>query len=622
LYAAIFVFLVALQFAKRTNFTMQTGSLVVQGHYADSAGAVLLPNTYPLAGSLSVFFGGMEFQPEDAELLTVADNGVYVKLASGPELSFITRYSGGAMELLISLSDDDISENSIEGEGNGEGKVGEVETEQVDGDGAEKFAVELPYKPLRTSKAEEKGGSVIYTANGTNYAFARRPGDKAILFDKENPTVSYRAIPDRRSIQPEDFILASAQNPAEFDSSVTLWRDKSFSAWNRIAGTADSGRVFSGDGEMANAYLSEAIRRGTYKAAQAAVQATYNPQTAPETRSFEPSAYAGKLDAALRSLLAAEREKYTRLARLFNERSMDFLKEYRVIEYLGARGYSNLLDDAVEMLRTFDPAAMTADQSAGFLEGFLDWEKARPGRENPYSRFMDQAFFVISGSMRKNQATGAALVFTGEYEGFPSADMELCLRIGSALSRLPPDEKTEKYAALGKTIILSALSLSDESGGAPRTVLQQNDGSFISRDSDGRLSPGRIYRIAYADNPEARAQAGSDYYARAKSLAAQASLWTWTVSPAPQARQANGILDISVNFPAGETHFLLIRNVRPFIKLQLWGLDYPSDPQFERYDFPGWAYSAQDQTLLVKMKHRGATEHIMIFYTDAAAEGQ
>jgi hypothetical protein len=74
------------------------------------------------------------------------------------------------------------------------------------------------------------------------------------------------------------------------------------------------------------------------------------------------------------------------------------------------------------------------------------------------------------------------------------------------------------------------------------------------------------------------------------------------------------MLDIAAEFPVGETHYLLIRGVRPFAKLQLYGIDFRTDPRFERYDSSGWAYSPSEQALLVKMKHKSPAEHIRIFF--------
>ncbi|MDR1506712.1 MAG: hypothetical protein LBI67_06375 [Treponema sp.] len=614
LYALIFVFLVNLQFAKRNNFTHRVGNLVVQGYYAGQPdGEILLPNTYALDRGASVFFGGLEFdlgrndvdgfavtspsgsvEKARADLLILGDNGVYFRLSGGTELSFTTRYSGGALELVMEA-------DFLSGGSGGAGDLG----------------LDIPFRPLGTSRMEETGLSLLVSSGGVNYTFgwgldgpegapAARITGRRVRLTPERRTASYRAIPERKTVSPENFILAVSGYEAE----MSLWRDKSYSAWNRIAGSQDSGRILSGDGETANAYLSEAIKRGAYRAAAAAVTPVYAPSPAVPL-SFGAAAFAGKLDGALRSLSASERERYSRLARLFNERSPDFLKESHVVEFLGVRGLNNLLDDAVDMLRYFDPAVMTIEQSAGFFEGELDWAQSRPGRDNPYTRFTDQAFHVVVGSLKKDPAAGTVLAFTGK-----EADIELNLRLGSCLSR----SADETRQALGKSIILSVLSFADDTGSAPAVIEQNDSGGFSEKPGGGRLSSSGMYRICRTEN-------SNEYYARAQSLSSGETpgLWAWTAASRVSAVQQPGLTDITVHFPAGETHYMLIRGVRPFVTLQLYGINYPTDPQFERYDSSGWVYSAQEQTLLVKMKHRSSAEHIRIFYNappEAEARGE
>jgi hypothetical protein len=245
---------------------------------------------------------------------------------------------------------------------------------------------------------------------------------------------------------------------------------------------------------------------------------------------------------------------------------------------------------------------MTIEQSAGFLEGNLDWERIRPERDNPYDRFLDQAFYVAGDSLKKDPFTGAVLAFSGN-----EADTELNLRLGSSLSRLTDETRQ----ALGRSIVLSVLSLADDAGSAPRIMVQDDSGGFSEKPGAGRLSSARMYRIC-------RTESGSEYYARAQSLASNETsatgLWAWTAASSVSAVQRPGMTDITVSFPAGETHYMMIRGLRPFAVLQLYGIDYPSDPQFERYDSSGWVYSPQEQTLLLKMKHRSSIERIRIIY--------
>jgi hypothetical protein len=164
----------------------------------------------------------------------------------------------------------------------------------------------------------------------------------------------------------------------------------------------------------------------------------------------------------------------------------------------------------------------------------------------------------------------------------------------------------EEWAEIGRSLVLSIIALSESSG--PLTVA--SDGSIAGSPGGSVLSSGRVYRLLRQ----------GEYQPRAVSIGrASGGIWTWTVASAVRAaysqnEEGNTILDISVSFPAGETHYMIIRGIRPFIQLQLYDIPFRTDPQFERYDSSGWSYSASEQTLVLKMKHRISTEHIEIFY--------
>jgi len=579
LYAAIFTALVYFQFAKKTNFTLRAGDLVVQGNYGKASEQI--PNVYPLAGKASVFFGGTEFILGDGleltgsantsvlpQLMTVTDNEVSFRFSEGPELVFTTQYTGGTIELVIRADflNADFSEAP------------------PDTANTAYHSLKIPFKAFPTSIVQKRDGQLVINADGINYIFSRNAGVDSIVLETQNPSISYRVLPDKEMINPRDFIIPAALNNEEYETALALWLDQAYMLWNRIA----AGTGENVDGELISAYLSEALKRGTYKAAVAAVSASWNPANL----FYEASAYVGKFETALRTLSATERERSARLARLFNEKSADFLKEFHIIEYLAVRGYDNLMDDAAEILRRFDPAAMTAEQAAGILEGRRDWSRYRPGRYNPFDRFADQALFVITGCLRKNPRESGTLVFTKNAAYEEEADLELNLRLGKIL--LQDDDETR--IALGKTLILSVLSFSDANRAVPRTVRN----NFTANKE--RLDSQKVYRICFAGENYARAQAVTT------------GLWAWTAASSINGTAGTGRLDLTVEFPAGETHYVIIRGVKPFTTLQINSVNFNQDSQFERYDYSGWAYSTAEQTLLLKIRHRLPAERITILY--------
>ena len=599
MYPVIFITLVQFQFAKKTNFTLRAGDLVIQGNYGTNPRQ--RSGTYVLSGPASVFFGGMEFilgdgleltgsanTPALPQLMSTTDNEVYFRLDRGPELVFTTQYTGGAIELVIradfsasdfSVSDSSTSDLASDSSTSVVPADGEAPSDSTNGG---YHSLKIPFRPLSTSVVQKGGRVLLVNSGGVNYTFNRDTEADSVVLETQHPAISYRVLPDKKTASPQDFIIPAALDTEEYEGALALWLDQSYLLWNRTAANA-GGEITS---ELICAYMSESLKRGTYRAASAAVSASWNPANA----FYEASAYIGRFDSALRSFSAAERERSTRLARLFNEKSVDFLKESHIIEFLAVRGYDNLLDDAAGILRTFDPASMTAEQAAGILEGRRDWGLYRQGRHNPFDRFVDQALFVITGSLRKNPRAGGALVFTKSASG-EEASTELNLRLGRALLQYDDDE-----TALGRTLILSVLSLADRYGAVPRRVREN-----FTEDGE-RLDSQHIYRICFA---------GENY---ARSQIAGSGLWAWTAASSISGSTGAGRLDLLVRFPAGETHYMIIRGIKPFTTLQFNGYAANQDNQFERYDSSGWTYSAAEQTLLLKIRHRLPEERITILY--------
>jgi len=414
--------------------------------------------------------------------------------------------------------------------------------------------------------------------------------------------VSYHAIPEYKNFSPHDFVLPQAITADAYSDYLIRWRDQNYSVWNRTIQEQNNEDVVV-------AYAGEALVRGTYRSAVAAVPPAFLRSA---SRSYESSVYLGNLDQAYRSLVTREREKIARLSRQINEKSLEFLKEERVFEYFAVRGHNNFIDAGADLVRAIDPAILALDITPGILEGFVDWKNFRPNMENPFERLVDQACFVISGSLMKaaNSAGSGGIdtrvfSFSGD-----QGDTEFNLRLGKALLFYAGDVKDDTWAQIGRSLIVSALSMADASGGVKAGLVIAGTPVIRESSESSDLSSARLYRLL----------SPLDTSPRAESISMPPNgIWTWTAAQSVNATQQNDVMDLVVRFPAQETHYMIIRGMRPFVRIQLYGMDFRSDPQFERYDSSGWVYYSQDQVLVIKMKHRTVEERVRIIFRETAA---
>ncbi|MDR2485455.1 MAG: hypothetical protein LBD55_08675 [Treponema sp.] len=585
LYAGVLALLGMIQFSGKGIFTKQVGGLLITGHYRSQE----YPNQYILNGDLSVSFGGMEFSIADAEngfslvrpdgkkerilpeSMLVSDDKVTLEIPGGTELVFAAHYVEEKPALTISA----------------------VLGEHTAG-------LELPYKPLKAAKIQEGAdGQFMLVVDGLRYRFGKESinSERPVLtLHPVELSISYHAVPEKQepAFNPKEFIIPTGYDKQAYDRVITRWRDQSFPLWGKnMAG--------SNNEDLVVAYAGEAVSRRYYSTAVSSVPAAF---LNGNRRTYESSVFLGRLDQGLRSLAASEQDKMNRLSQLINERSLEFLKEPHVFEYLAIRGYLNVIDEAAKAVQSMDPNTLSPGIIAGILEGSSDWIRYRAimektsAPENPFGRYIAPAYLIISQSLKKAAGGDRVFVF------FDTADTELNLRLGKALMIYAENSGNTDWAAIGRSLITSVISLVNELGTAPAMLRISPEGNISEDAAVPHLSSARLYRIL---NPE-------ENYPRAVSIStAPNHIWAWTAASAVEVSRENNILDISITFPVGETHYMLIRGISQPSRLQLYEIDYRTAPDFERYNSSGWSYSASEQTLLIKMRHRSLVEQVKIF---------
>ncbi|MDR0997551.1 MAG: hypothetical protein LBL70_00665 [Treponema sp.] len=575
-----------IQFSRQGEFTRQLGNMRISGHYkTEKEDSPVNAEEFPLSGKISVFFGGLEFRlagdgngegilnvnpqvPKRAaipEYMVISGDTVIFRLSGGGELSFTSRGGENNTELQIR---GDFSPD-VEG-------------------------ILLSYRPFKTSRVQNgENGLPVITAGGQNYSFSRfirEEGPGLLFLENGGIPVSYQTVPEKPVFNLADYTLAGALNRQSYNALVQAWRDRQYSFWSRFI----QGR---NEEDLAIAFLGEAVERGSYQSAKALVPSAF---LSGNRRGYGSSLYLGGAAQTYPALSTAGRERLNRLSRLIGERSPAILEEEHAFEYIALQGPSDLMSRAVEMVRNIDPAGLSPELAAGVFEGSSDMKRYRPWEEDPFGNLLKQAFLLVSAELGRvsgpwNSDQGLALVFQ---DGIGNTESNL--RLGKALTVWAEETGDEAWAALGRSLILSVLALTDQEGTVPARVSLAGSGAI--EEGTDRLDSYRIYRIL---------QPG-EYYPRIAPLGID-SIWAWTSSPSVSAVRENGVLDVSVSFPAGETHYLMLWGIQPFVRMQIHSMDWRSDPRYETYDSSGWVYYPRDQLLALKLKHRTQVEHIRIY---------
>lgn len=118
-----------------------------------------------------------------------------------------------------------------------------------------------------------------------------------------------------------------------------------------------------------------------------------------------------------------------------------------------------------------------------------------------------------------------------------------------------------------------------------------------------------LYRILVTDNP---------YMPRFQIInpGSQNPMWTWScAAEMTYSRAASGDITITVDYLPTGSHYMAIKNVEPFYRIEMYNLNYRSDPRFEIYDASGYVYNSQTRTLYLKVRHHAQREIIRLIYS-------
>jgi hypothetical protein len=421
-----------------------------------------------------------------------------------------------------------------------------------------------------------------------------------------------RPVPVNRYFNPADFILPDAESAATYDALLAQWSDTNFVLWSKrvVDGSAAFSKTAVAE-DTVLAYLAAALTRGEYAAALAAIPDGYE-------QSSGSSVFLGSLYQGLRALADEERAAEAQFLRLSSLNGGDLLDSLRssgdtaaratelraaaLLEGLAVRGSFDQLSGVARGIRVVAPAAVLLGNTPEIFAGYTVWEEyAALGADNPFTQLLDPAFHLLGDALTLHPDGKRVFVCDESV-----ADIAFNLRLAQTLIRYA-GERDSALAALGRSLILSALSLSDESGTLPARLFFTFSSSDNVREDTERLDSSCVYLLLDMGG----------YAPHAVHLGGSAWLWTAAVAAPLNNSGATKLpappLDLAVSFPAGQTHYLFLRGFPRPSSIRLHGADVPANPNFEE-DLSGWSYSPSTQSVLLKLTHREAIEHIVVSY--------
>jgi len=596
LYVCIIFGIFALQFTNGNAFSLSIGSLMVSGTMVTDDSGPSRPDLPLHIGSNGLDF----FLDAQNSLMAYTSEKTAVALK-------VTAVSHDLSRLTLLFTEGVSVSFSSE-------KRGDADIITVRSTMPEKYLkVAFPYKIARSSHIEKKDSLTLVNTGKKLFAFSGASVEpvsgnavRSLSMLRVSPVVYYQTYLPAKGLSIEELAALPAATGAAYTRSVEQFASNALITFKEavVAGSFSEPLVAS--------YIAEMGRIGMYRAAIESIPDSY--RNGPG-RTWQTATFLDNLEKTYAGLMSKEREDRTELSRKLTENNPACFEFPSLVPYLVDRGSTVSLKDIARIASTVDMAAITPLQASGILESMMDFSVYAPAEENPLLPLSDSCERKLKASLVR---INDELYISGDAKTVNTLDT---LQIAAVLIRYgSTGDGKEAWASVGHLLVTSMISFAGEKAGLPaQFVFAGGDGSGektgVVAQPEQILNAARLYPVVVTDN---------SWYPHALSLSAQAGpgVWAWTSAQSVKiVKTADGVMTITARFPQGETHYMVLRGIKPFSRILIYGLDFHTDPRFESYNSSGYVYNEQTGTLYLKMRHKNEYEDVVIYPGPATGTG-
>lgn len=441
-------------------------------------------------------------------------------------------------------------------------------------------------------------GSQVDPAAGT-LALSLAPGSRELRFGAAlgSEDLSARWLSDQAALVGEEEYLATRG----------AFLEEAWKGWTKARRSSDGTLWQGADGrwgfneEVGPALLAEALARGEYPTQRTLVAAALDRQLreAPgSVQSAAACAFVGGLRERTRRTRNAEAPGIERIRTLLADGDPQLFLVPGLVPFVLDHGPFNLVQEIVSLAGSLRAASIEPAVSVGVLEAYLDYDRYVAEGGAMAGRAREVVRKRLIPSIRKTDDGLFLLSALGRVETVAS------IRCGSLLMRAGDELDDAQVAAIGRTLVASAVALAGANGFLPSS-LELSGAAARPSDDAAPVAPESVYPYVAADRHLPREIP--------LHLEVGPGVWLWTAADLVSVEAASGGFSLTIAFPQGQPHYFIVDGVRSVSRLELHGTTWRSASTYAQYS-DGWVYEPDGQTLYVKLTGKADTETISVTY--------
>lgn len=564
LYCVIIIGIFVLQFKNQSVIFKNAGILKMSVAQTQNADGSL---TYK--NELQVSFKGINFTCDDVHPLTLTDFSknknqslTFISFEQPSDTSFKFNFSEN-VSLIFSVSDitPKASLNVI--------------AEIPDNSSS----LSLFYKPHSGfSVTEQSKTKQLVSSKNISYVMNAREIDESnIIFTKNSPSLSYRKFEISNvftfaSIS-DDEINAQIQT---FEQNIQNYRTSLIS--NLESSMQDTGVIPE---TAIAAYVAESAIQGKFNEAVRKVPDSFKKGT---RRTYFTSPYFNSLVEMNKSLVMATENLSVLVQNAVASKNADIFTTQGIAQFLLKNQNTQIAQEILSIPQNIENFNPTLSQATGILKTYVYLTKNNSSLANIIQLQNEKCISAITENCNYSQGI---LTLTENNVPLSFTQAVECGTVLIEVGKLSSNHDIQKG---GLMIVNSAFA--------------QNQTFDVRKFAE-------IYTYLVPEN---------SYYPHLSILDASGDnpVWAWTCSSnidfstSPDNKETT----INISFLQGESHYLIIRGIKPFDEIEIYGLSFHTDPRFETYNSSGYVYNRETQTLFLKSRQKSATETVKLYYNN------
>ncbi len=460
------------------------------------------------------------------------------------------------------------------------------------------LSISLPYRSVSGTRTEIRPREALFSENGTQYVLTGS-GFSDDLFTLTPYTTARYGVYEPDAVFSPDMLadMPGAQKDA-YDRAIALFRTNALATFKHNLNSTVTEKTVV-------AYTAEMAARGDYREAVASIPESFRTGT---LRTYLSAPFLDSLRAMNVSLTAADNDRLYLISGYIQRKDTAVFEEPDLFPFLLRMNRSQLAFQAADIPAAIPDFRPSVQEAAGILAAWASASEILPGAASrlrpvlPVCEEIITSAFTYSGRGLFISPGGGSIISTLDN-----------LKTASALISYGKAAGNSIFEKAGYLIVNSVLAFTSHEvpdGRTARPLFESYDinGGISPSGENSAINPAVIYPLLVTDNT---------FYPHALTLADSGTqpMWAWTIAESVSVRRnAQGDITLGVKFPVNNTHYMIIKGIEPFTGIQLYGVNFRTDPRFESYNSSGYVYDSTTKTLLLKMVHRTETENVVLIY--------